>query len=239
MAQSNFDRVSGTSEYERQSWRDSFNGGRAAGDWSGGVNDRLDRERERFQGATEGGSSTQPSGLQWAQMLGATGVGFSHVGGSSSAGPGNSGASNGAAKGGAVAGPGVPASPQAGPLKITIKDKGTGLMMGGDWWKSNPWWSDGEEWEARYAEPGEWLGGALTIGADTVFNLGRFVDAVTGAKTVSPRKERTTVRDLQQSGDGAWPAIQQGISDWFGYHSSFRDGSYGGQSTPYHTGGGF
>lgn len=49
----------GMTEYQRQSWRDNFNGGRAAGDWSGSVNARLDRER-----AVLGGFNTV-SGSSW------------------------------------------------------------------------------------------------------------------------------------------------------------------------------
>lgn len=93
-----FDEVTGSNEYERQSWRDSFNGGRAAGDLTGNVNRRLDAERAAFQGATWSGSSTQPSALELARALGATGPAIGHVstgGGSAhSAGPGNGGVGN-------------------------------------------------------------------------------------------------------------------------------------------------
>lgn len=61
-----FDQVTGSNEYERQSWRDSFNGGRAAGDLTGNINRRLDAERAAF-GTTWGGSSTQPDALTLAR----------------------------------------------------------------------------------------------------------------------------------------------------------------------------
>lgn len=78
--QSNFDRVSGTTEFQRQSWRDNFNGGRAAGDITGNVNARLDRERDSFQGATWGGSSAEYSALEVAQIIGARGgVGYGNA----------------------------------------------------------------------------------------------------------------------------------------------------------------
>lgn len=65
-----FDQVTGQNEYQRQSWRDSFNGGRAAGDLTGNVNRRLDAERRAFQGSTWGGSSTQPSARERARTMG-------------------------------------------------------------------------------------------------------------------------------------------------------------------------
>lgn len=118
---SRFDEITGNSEYQRQSWRDSYNGGKAAGDWSGGVNDRLDRERSDFQGATWSGSSSQPSALQWAQMGGVSSVASGHVGSSVTAGSGNSSAVNQSGqKAPTGAGPGNPAVTNVSPSK-TIK----------------------------------------------------------------------------------------------------------------------
>lgn len=62
-----FDKVTGTNDYERQSWRDSYNNGRAAGDITGNVNARLDQERSDFQGATWSGSSSEYSAIELAQ----------------------------------------------------------------------------------------------------------------------------------------------------------------------------
>lgn len=64
-----FDSVTGSNEYERQSWRDSFNDGRAAGDLTGNTNARIESERENFQGTTWSGSSTQPSALELARSF--------------------------------------------------------------------------------------------------------------------------------------------------------------------------
>lgn len=64
-----FNEVTGTNDYERQSWRDNFNGGRAAGDLTGATNARLDAERDAFQGTTWTGSSSQPSALQLARSM--------------------------------------------------------------------------------------------------------------------------------------------------------------------------
>lgn len=66
MASEYFDRVTGSNDYERQSWRDSYNNGRAAGDWTGGVNARLDRERAASGGFTNSGSSRELSAGQAA-----------------------------------------------------------------------------------------------------------------------------------------------------------------------------
>lgn len=97
-----FDKVTGRSEYERQSWRDSYNGGRAAGDLTGNVNARLDSERDRFQGATWSGSSSQPSALEVAQRGGGRAMLDFYM---ASNGPGPSGVASGRVT---TAGPGVP-----------------------------------------------------------------------------------------------------------------------------------
>lgn len=87
-----FDEVTGSNERERQSWRDSYNGGRAAGDWTGNTNARLDSERDRFQGATWSGSSSQPSALELARSMVGRGVASVTSGtGSTGTGPGNPG----------------------------------------------------------------------------------------------------------------------------------------------------
>lgn len=88
------------SGFAQQSWRDSFNGGKAAGDWTGNHNARLEAERAAFGGATWSGSSTQPSALQLAQSMVGTGPGRGGVAsgtGSSGTGPGNPVVSNGPA----------------------------------------------------------------------------------------------------------------------------------------------
>jgi len=172
-----FDRVTGSTEYERQSWRDSYNGGWAAGDWTGNTNARIAAEREAFNGATWEGSSSQPSALEWARMGGGLSIPAGGTGVSQTAGPGNpragtAGASQGSGVG-SGAGAGAVVTPPP-PLKVVINDEGTGLLLGGNWWKSNPYWSDANEWENRYAEPGEWVGGLALMAADGWYNLQRF-----------------------------------------------------------------
>lgn len=60
-----------------------------------------------------------------------------------------------------------------GPLKPVLDDEVTSLMIGGDWYKSNPWFSDvGKAWSDRLGEPGEWLGALVTIPADLIYTGG-------------------------------------------------------------------
>ncbi|MFD1944047.1 hypothetical protein [Paradevosia shaoguanensis] len=116
-----FDRVTGSTEYERQSWRDSYNGGWAAGDWTGNTNARIAAEREAFNGATWEGSSSQPSALEWARMGGGLSLPAGGAGSSQTAGPGNPRAGTS----GAVAqqGAGVGSGPGSG-LVLTVPKGG-------------------------------------------------------------------------------------------------------------------
>lgn len=44
----------------------------------------------------------------------------------------------------------------------------------GNWfWHVNPWFADAAAWEERYGEGGDWVGGALTFGADALYNTYR------------------------------------------------------------------
>lgn len=77
-----------------------------------------------------------------------------------------------------------------GPLTPKVKDAATGGYAGVEV-KPNPWFSDVENWwEPRYGEPGEWLGGIVNIGADAVFNVRVWADALrspTAPKVAGPR----------------------------------------------------
>lgn len=168
------------SSYEQQSWRDSFNGGKAAGDWTGNHNARLDAERAAF-GTTWSGSSTQPSALQLAQSFVGSGPA---VGSVAAGGPANSGVGPGnplisTAPQVVTAGPGRRVVVfGGGPLSVKTKDTATGGYAGVGV-NPNPWFSDVENWwEPRYGEPGEWLGGIVNIGADAVFNVRSWADAL-------------------------------------------------------------
>lgn len=77
----------------------------------------------------------------------------------------------------------------------------TPLMIGGNQMRMDRGWSDASQWEERYAEPGEWLGGLLLMGADAWHNAGNGLAAW-----------NKHVQDTYKPpvGDGAWP----GIRDW-------------------------
>ena len=89
--------------------------------------------------------------------------------------------------GAGTAGPGVPAvavpqwtpdPTQAAPLEVKTKTTATGLVLGMTGWLSNPKWSDADQWEQRYGEPGDWLGGIVTMGADLGYNAKKYVDYI-------------------------------------------------------------
>lgn len=229
-----FDEVTGTNDYERQSWRDNFNGGRAAGDLTGATNARLQAERDAFQGTTWSGSSSQPSALELARSMLGPGNQSVRVGqGSTGGGAGNEVVTQGPVK------PGKPAGGKGagsrltitGPLKPGFKDTATGGYAGVKF-EPNPWFSDVEEWwEPRYGEPGEWLGGIVNIVSDGAFNSARFVDHATGSRIV------TGERGSPAPPSGGFPAVRDAFERQFNLwdrqlHETFSP------SRPY-VGGGF
>ncbi|HTN61992.1 MAG TPA: hypothetical protein VL147_10595 [Devosia sp.] len=256
-----FDRVTGTNDYERQSWRDSYNDGRAAGDLTGSINARLDAERGAFQGATWSGSSRQPSALEFARMGGArsglalvdgrtvrAGSDTTGQGSSKSSGPGNQVAVSGPVKPGRPAGGSGAGSRlvvSGAPLKASIKDTAVGGYAGVQV-LPNPWFSDVQEWwEPRAGEPGEWLGGIVNIGADTVFNTGRLIDQLSGTRIVSPREERGWLQDAQ-SRPGVYSSFGEAVADFDRKWASFAEDHFGTPangpisfSVPGRVGGGF
>lgn len=198
-----FAELTGRSDYERQSWRDSFHGGKPAGDWSGGVAARLEWERETY-GATVSGSSREYSAAELWQIRASGDTGAiardkserraSQQGRSpASAGPGNpTVVSHKGPHPVPTTGPGVPAvavgkpvpvlgagaaAVATGPLKIKVKQTATGIVTGKWPWSVSPGWSNTDQWEERYGEPGDWLGGLVTMGADLGYNLKLAYDA--------------------------------------------------------------
>lgn len=215
-----FNDVTGTNDYERQSWRDSNNGGKAAGDWTGNTNARLEAERDAFQGATWSGSSSQPSALQLAQSMVGPGASGQSTGASASVGGGVGSAVVGsapqvakAAAKGSLTIPGVGKAP----LTQGVKDTATGGYAGVEW-LPNPWFSDVEEfWEPRMGEPGEWLGGIVNIGADIPYNTGRFLDFATGTDIVSgSRPDKRVALDDMLSGPGVLTQVGGAFGRQFG-----------------------
>lgn len=92
------------------------------------------------------------------------------------------------------------------PLKVKTKPENTGIHVGGLDWQPNPWWSDTEEWEARYGEPGDWAGGLVVFGADVVWNAARLADAVITPTNPSPKRE------AQPMHNNGWVSYDEGAS---------------------------
>lgn len=143
------------SEYSQQSWRDNFNGGAAAGDWTGNVNARLEAERAAFQGATWSGSSSQPSALELAQAMAGPGqqIVSTGVGAAASSGPGVPDVVAGPATGTVGSGPGSRiAVTGTGPLIPKMASQITEFMIGGWTMQPNPFSSNAAEVEDRWGD---------------------------------------------------------------------------------------
>lgn len=170
-----FDRVTGSNEYERQSWRDSYNGGKAAGDIFGNTNARLDSEREAFQGATWSGSSSEYSALEVAQMRGyqpdrpATAVG-GVVQGRGAAGDAAPRMSSSQA---AVSSALMAHGGGGGALGNTLARKPMSLTLGGFDFQANPFYSNAEDGETRHGEIAGEIVGLAALGADLGHNAAR------------------------------------------------------------------
>lgn len=242
MASAWFDSVTGTNDYERQSYRDSYNGGQAAGDWTGNVNKNLDAQRDAFQGATWSGSSTQPSAIQLAQSVPqhvapaapqgqwvSTGMRGQKVWVAApvTAGPGAVGAvnaSNVPTRGAGAAGwsnapsaTGVgPSAPvvvsDLGPLTPTLETKNTQLLIGGVAIFPNPGTSDASEIENMMGE------------GDTPLEPAFWVKQAAAASHISYNMPRLFdymsdslgskgERTQFKPGGGAW--ITEGVSEWW------------------------
>lgn len=179
-----FDKVTGTNDYERQSWRDSYNGGRAAGDFTGGVNARLDQERRDYGGATWSGSSSEYSALEHArnQTAPVTAVAQAEQRGVAEAGPKAAVASV------ATRNDNAPAAMSAravttkqlvqsvfagGAFGSVLANKPTDLAIGGGDWRANPYYSDAEDVETRHGDVGSALYAPISIGVDIGHNAAR------------------------------------------------------------------
>lgn len=181
-----FDDVTGTNDYERQSWRDNYNDGRAAGDWTGNVNARLDREREASGGFTNSGSSSEWSAREVEAMRN-LGVGAPSaaqgVGAPQSTGPGNQVITQVPA--GQLPVPGRPAGGTGpgsrltfgggGPFKPVLADQVTHFKIGG--WNMYPHLGTSnmaeveDRWgDAEFLSPA-WFASWTIAGNDVMNNL--------------------------------------------------------------------
>lgn len=190
-----FNEVTGSNDFERQSWRDNFNGGAAAGDWTGNTNARLDAERDAF-GTTWSGSSSEPSALELARSFvgrdGARGSGLGVVtsgGGSSGAGTGNRSVAVGAPQdAGSGAGRRVVVGGGDGPSKVTS------VFTGGNEYPIDRGWSDAADAEDRWGE-------AEFLTPGWFYNWGVWsADTIQGAKEYLARpNDPKQTRDLLEA----------------------------------------
>lgn len=250
-----FERVTGTSESERQSWRDNYNGGRAAGDVTGNINRRIESERQASGGYTrEYTSGSERVAAEWREVNAPLPVAPA----ARTAGPGSPAASTVQSPGGRrtpraqAAGAGAPAAPTVGPgvqvvsggawghsLAASLKDTNTQLAMGPIPHQPNPGWSDTEEWEARYGEPGDWLGGIVTMGVDLGYNAARWIgfDRERAARDI--RSTAATLPEVVSNGAIDFARHLDTIGIQTRWNNSERAGTYNGQLTGWGTGGGF
>jgi len=160
------------SGYEQQSWRDSYNGGRAAGDWTGNHNERLDAEREAFQGATWTGSSTQYSALEVARLRGSAPEVASTAVAQVMSGGANGGGSA------ALASPARQSVAAAlmvggGAFGDAQANKPQSLAFAGFDMRANPFYSNAGDGEERWGEIGGEFVGLMAMGADIGSNAAR------------------------------------------------------------------
>lgn len=142
---------------------------RTSGSWVGANQGSVGDGVDRSASSDEVKVWRDANGIVGLEQLGGSspagsGPAARRVGASASTGPGNAGVSSGK---GAGAGPG------AGPLKQKVRPTVTQLMIGGDWWKSNPWFSDADEWTSRYGEGelAETLFFVTNVVADMAWNV--------------------------------------------------------------------
>lgn len=213
-----FDTVTGTNDFERQSWRDNFNGGKAAGDFTGNVNAQLERERSENYGATVSGSSTQYSAAEINAMVAALPERVqAEIRGAAQGLPEQAVAAN--AKGGAAGArpTGVATGMFQGAFGNTLAYKPMDLAVGGADWRAHPFWSNAEDVETRHGDVGAALYAPFSIGADVGHNAARmyFGD---NYMSLSPSQRLDILgRDAQQAvSAGAQSAGQSMLGAFFG-----------------------
>lgn len=194
---------------------------RTTGTWVGetqgsvgdGVDRSVDASRVKIWHGTDG-----PVGVQLLTPTpgGVANPGVSTGGGGGGVGPGSAAVAT--EKGGGGAGPGS-AAVMTGPLEPKMQKTTTKLMVGTDQWDANPYWSNADQWEERYGEPGDWLGGVAVAASDVVWNAG---------KVLSPYWQAFQEDRLFAPGWGGLVDLE-----------APRPGTYDGAQTIWRTGGGF
>lgn len=132
------------------------------------------------------------------------------VGGVGGAGAGSAGVASSSRAGGKGAGSRLVIG---GPLTPTMNANVTEMMVGGDWWKSNPWFSDAEEYTKRYGESeiAEMAFFLTNVGADTVFNTARGWNAL-GEWAKSQNRGGAADAGGQPVYDNGWVSYDEGAS---------------------------
>lgn len=168
---------------------------RTTGTWEGRTKGSLGDGKNHHQGGetkvwrdANGIVGVERVGNQVLQKAQTAGSGSERVTtpGASPKGAGGTGAGShmvtigGPAAGGA--GPGSLGVSGGGKLKPYMNPEVTEVMVGGDWWKSNPWFSDAQEWTTRYGEGevAETIFFLITSGADIAHNIGSRVGPAIG-----------------------------------------------------------
>lgn len=225
MASDWFDTVTGTNDFERQSWRDNFNEGKAAGDITGNVNARLDRERSENLGATVSGSSTQYSAGELAQYVaGLPAQAQAQLRGAATGLPQQAVAANASGVQAPLRSQGLAASVMQGAFGSTLAYKPMDLALGGSDWRANPFWSNAEDVETRSGDVGAAIYAPFVMGVDLGHNAARMYFGEKYASLTPSQRLDILGRDAQQVVKaGAQSAEQAMLGAFFGGMSAIED----------------
>lgn len=220
-----FDSVTGTNDFERQSWRDNFNGGHAAGDFTGNVNAQLQRERGENHGATISGSSTQYSAAEINALVAAL--------------PERTqaemrGAAQGLPQQGVIAtSQGVPAGARAtgaatgvfqGAFGNSMAYKPMDLVYGGFPWMAKPNVSNAEDAETRYGDLVSAAAGVAILGQDLGHNAARMYFGENYASLTPSQRMGILGKDAQARVKGAAESAGESmLQSFFGGMSAIEE----------------
>lgn len=169
-----FDTVTGTNDFERQSWRDNFNGGKAAGDWTGNVNASLQSERDQNYGATVSGSSTQYSAAEVQAMVAQLPERVqAEMRGAAQGLPQQAVTANSQSAPAGARPAGVATGVFQGAFGSSMAYKPMDLVYGGFPWLAKPNVSNAEDAETRYGDLVSAAAGVAILGQDLGHNAAR------------------------------------------------------------------
>lgn len=220
-----FDTVTGTNDFERQSWRDNFNGGNAAGDFTGNVNARLERERSANYGATESGSSTQYSAAEVNAMVHALPDRTqAEIRGAAQGLPQQAVITNVTGAPAIGGGTGLAVGAFQGPFGSAVGYKIQDIAFGGFDWRGAPHTSNAEDAETRYGDIGSAVYGIAAFGLDAGHNAARmYFGEKYNALTPSERLD-ILGRDAQARVKGAAESAGDSLlQSFFGGMSAIED----------------